>query len=69
VEYLIGTPLFGRILALCANIRLGWKGLVGWDTLACYEHSPLMLRVIILNVVMLSVIMLNVVAPFQGPTL
>jgi hypothetical protein len=29
---------FGKALALPTNIRLGWKGLAGTDTLTYYEH-------------------------------
>jgi hypothetical protein len=32
------APLQGRLLALPTNIRLGWKGLPGTNTLAFYEH-------------------------------
>jgi hypothetical protein len=32
VEHLAGTPLSGRLLALTANIKLGWKGLAGTNT-------------------------------------
>ncbi len=28
------VPLLGRLLALSTNIRLGWKGLLGTNTLA-----------------------------------
>jgi hypothetical protein len=28
-----GTPLLGKLLALSANIRLGWKGLTGTSLL------------------------------------
>jgi len=31
------TPL--RFLTLTKNIKLGWKGLPGTNTLACYEHQ------------------------------
>jgi hypothetical protein len=34
VMHLSGTPLKGRLLALPANIRLGWKSLPGTNTLA-----------------------------------
>ncbi len=33
------APLQGRILALPTNIRLGWKGLPGKNTIAYYENS------------------------------
>ncbi len=39
VKLLSGAPLFGRLLALPANIRLGWKCLPGINTLAYYENS------------------------------
>jgi hypothetical protein len=35
-----GAPLKGRFLALPTNIRLGWKGLPGTNTLAFYQNSP-----------------------------
>jgi len=35
-----GVPLKGRFLALPTNIRLGWKGLPGTNTLAYYQNSP-----------------------------
>jgi hypothetical protein len=38
VEHVIDAPLYGRLLALPTNIRLGWKGLTGTKTLAYYEH-------------------------------
>ncbi len=38
VEYMKGG-LLKYALALCANIRLGWKGLPGTNTLAYYENS------------------------------
>jgi hypothetical protein len=34
VEHHSGTPLLGRLLALSANIRLGWHGLSGTNILA-----------------------------------
>ena len=37
-EAFSGTPLLGRVLALPANIRLGWRGLPGSNTLAYYEN-------------------------------
>jgi hypothetical protein len=37
VEHLIGASL-GKAPALPANIRLGWKGLPGTNTLAYYEN-------------------------------
>ncbi len=39
VEHLSSTPLFGRLVALSAYVKLGWKGLIGMTTLAYYEHS------------------------------
>ncbi len=39
VEHLSGTPPLGRLLALSANNRIGWKGLTRKNTLAYYEHS------------------------------
>jgi hypothetical protein len=38
-EALSGAPLWGRLLALFANIRLDWKGLARKNTLAYYKHS------------------------------
>ncbi len=35
------APLYGRLLALPTNIRLGWKGLPGKNALAYYEKSKL----------------------------
>jgi hypothetical protein len=37
VEHLSGTPLFNRLMAVSANIRQGWKGLPGTNTLAYYK--------------------------------
>jgi hypothetical protein len=34
-----GAPLYGRLLALPTNIRLGWKGLPGRNALAYYEKA------------------------------
>jgi hypothetical protein len=39
VEHLKEAPLYVRLLALPTNIRLGWKGLPGTNTLAYYEYS------------------------------
>ncbi len=39
VKHLSGTPLYGMALALPTNIRLGWKGQPGTDTLAYYKLS------------------------------
>jgi hypothetical protein len=33
-----GAPLYGRFMASPTNIRLGWKGLPGTNTLAYYEN-------------------------------
>ncbi len=38
VKHLLGAPLQGRPLALPTNIRLGWKGLPGTNTLAHYKN-------------------------------
>jgi hypothetical protein len=38
--HLKGASL-GQAPALLTNIRLGWKGLPGTNTLAYYEHSQL----------------------------
>jgi hypothetical protein len=35
------ATLKGRLLALPENIRLGWKGLSGTKTLACYENQSI----------------------------
>jgi hypothetical protein len=37
VEYMKSSSLQGKLLALTTNIRLGWKGLQGKNTLAYYE--------------------------------
>jgi len=39
VKHLSGVPLYGRLLSLPINIRVGWKGLPGENTPAYYEHS------------------------------
>ncbi len=39
VKYLKGAPLWDRLLASPANVRLGWKALPGTITLAYYENS------------------------------
>jgi hypothetical protein len=39
VNHLLGNPLYGRLLALPTNIRLGWKSLPGTNALAYYEKS------------------------------
>ncbi len=36
---LSGVPLYGGLLALCKNIRLGWKGLPHTSDPAYYENS------------------------------
>jgi hypothetical protein len=38
VKQLSGAPFKGSPLALPTNIRLGWKGLPGTNTLAYYEN-------------------------------
>jgi hypothetical protein len=38
VEQLKKAPLTSRFLALSTNMRLGWKGLPGPNTLAYYEN-------------------------------
>jgi hypothetical protein len=40
VEHLKGASL-GQALALPANIRLGWKGLPGTNTLAYYKNPQI----------------------------
>jgi hypothetical protein len=39
IQNLSGAPLQGKLLALSANIRLVWKGLLETNTLAYYEES------------------------------
>jgi hypothetical protein len=39
VKYLSGVPLYGRLLALSKNIRLGWKGSLGTNTLPYNKQS------------------------------
>ncbi len=41
VKHLSGAPLYGNLLALPTNIRLGWKGLSGTNALAYYEKAQL----------------------------
>jgi hypothetical protein len=41
VKNLSGAPHYGKLLALPMSIRLGWKGLLGTDTLAYYENSQI----------------------------
>jgi hypothetical protein len=38
MKHLSGSPLYGRLLASPANIRLGWKRLAETNTLAIYEN-------------------------------
>jgi len=38
VKHLSGAPPKGRPLDFPMNIRLGWIGLPGTNTLACYEN-------------------------------
>jgi hypothetical protein len=38
VKKLSGAALWGRLLALPTNIRLGWKGLPGTNTLAYFKN-------------------------------
>jgi hypothetical protein len=38
VKHPSGAPLRGRLLAIPAKIRLGWKYLSGTNNLACCEH-------------------------------
>ncbi len=33
-----GVPLFGKLLVITTNIRLGWKGLSGINPLAYFKH-------------------------------
>jgi hypothetical protein len=39
VEHLKEASLSGRLMALPANFRLGWKGLAGTKALAYYKYS------------------------------
>ncbi len=41
MKILSGVPLYGKLLALPMSIRLGWKGLLGTNTLAHYENSQI----------------------------
>jgi hypothetical protein len=41
VKHLSGAPLYGRPLASPINIRLGWTGLPGTNTLAYYENPKI----------------------------
>ncbi len=38
VQHLSGAPLKGKLMALPANIRLGWKDQPGTNNLAYYKH-------------------------------
>jgi hypothetical protein len=38
-EALFRRSTLGRVPGLLVNIRLGWEGLQGTNTLAYYEHS------------------------------
>ncbi len=38
MKSLSGAPLYGRLLALPANIRFGWEGQTGTNTLAYWVH-------------------------------
>jgi len=38
IEAPLSVPLEGRLLASATNIRLGWRGLPGTNTLAYYEN-------------------------------
>ncbi len=42
MKLLAGAPLYGRLLALPTNTRLGWKGLPGTDTLAYYRNLSIL---------------------------
>jgi hypothetical protein len=46
-----GAPLLGRLLALPTNIRLGWKGLSGTNTLTYWVHSQVMRKSGVMNTV------------------
>jgi hypothetical protein len=39
VEQISGNQLIGRLLALLANIRLGWEGMAETNALTYYEVS------------------------------
>jgi hypothetical protein len=41
VKHLSGAPLQGMLLALPANIRLGWKYLPGANILAYYKNPQI----------------------------
>jgi hypothetical protein len=41
VKHISGAPPLGRLLALPTNIRLGWRGLAGTNTLVYYEKAKL----------------------------
>ncbi len=38
----MGFPSDGKLLALCANIRLGWKGMAVANTLAYFDTAIIM---------------------------
>ncbi len=42
VKHLSGALLWGRLLVLPTNTRLGWKGLPGKNTLAYYGNPQIM---------------------------
>jgi hypothetical protein len=44
VKHLSGAPLYGKLLASPANIRLDWKGLPRTNTLVNY-YMPVMLKI------------------------
>jgi len=41
VKYLSDAPILGKLLALHANIRLGWKWFPGTNSLAYFENSDI----------------------------
>jgi hypothetical protein len=41
VKHLSSDALLGKLLAIPANIRSGWKSLLGANTLAYYEQSSI----------------------------
>ena len=44
MKHLSDAPLLGRLLALPTNNRLGWKGLIGVNTLAYYKKLTYRLK-------------------------
>ncbi len=38
LKHLSGAPYYGRFTALPTNIRLGWKGLAGTNSVAYYKN-------------------------------